>query len=131
MMRLVELKMEADTGIELVNPFYDTQRIYTANIDNGLHGKYDNLNFKTLVDLDLQHIADCDGVLAYVPDDVFLFGTACECWYALNEGMVVHIVSPSHSDHPWVKYITYFSTGHRFKDFRAFQRWVEKEEVGA
>ncbi len=118
--RQQELMVEHLTGLELVNPFYDTDRQDAIDIDEGRAGRYEKLDPLKLVSKDLAVIRSCSSLVAYVPDGFFQFGTPCECWYAMSIGREVSIISPEHHEHPWIKYIATMSGGYRYDGFQEF-----------
>ncbi len=124
--RRMELLIEDVTGIELVNPFYDLDRNDVVQIDTGRAGRYEKLDYTQLVLQDLEVIESCpDGLVAYIPWDCFQFGTPCECWYAMEQGRPVYIISEQHYNHPWIKFIARQSGGEVFKGWGAFDEWIE------
>jgi len=102
-MRAWELQFETETGIEVVNPFYDLERHDVRAIDEGLKARYD-LDYETLVDRDLQAIQGVDAVLAIVDGNVSI-GTIMEIVYAYQYNKpVIVMCSNGHEEHPWLKY---------------------------
>lgn len=123
--RKLELRIEQDTGVELVNPFYDTGRTDAIEIDEGRTGRYEKLDPETLVTKDLAMIDSCDGLVAFVPGHQFSFGTPCECWYALTIDMPVYFISPEHHAHPWIRCIALRTGGDVMKSWCAFAQWLK------
>ena len=97
-----ELLFERTTDIELINPFYDTDRQDIGPIDAGRQDRYGvSLD---IVENDLRLISECDGLL-YVPCGHESIGSAMEIAYAHQQGKPVYIIEPSElSKHVWLRY---------------------------
>lgn len=102
--RIWEQKFERDTGIDLVNPFYDIERTDVEEIDQNRAERYEKLDHIHLVERDLTAIYASDFIVAFITGDLS-YGTIQEIVYAaLAEKPVYLIVSNGHADHPWLKY---------------------------
>ena len=113
-----ELEFERETEINLVNPFYDTERSDIKNIDSGLISREDSsLDYNGIVLHDLSLIDNSDGIIAYL-DNVRMVGTVCEMWHALTIGKPVYIIDKNNG-HVWVRYIAEKSYG------KTFTNWEE------
>lgn len=132
--REIELRIEEAIGIELVNPFYDSDgRDDIHRIDNGeLTRDSLVLDYKRIVEKDLGVIDSCDGIVAYIKKGQYSIGTICEMWDTVNCGRIpVYVVSPDCCRHPWVRYATTTSEGAAFRcweDFEDYFRSVDDEE---
>lgn len=103
-MRQWELHLETALDIEIVNPFYDLERRDVDEIDSGRASRYEKLNPAELVNRDINAIASCDGVIAYVNGDLS-YGTIMEIVYANLTNVTVYLICTNgHHDHPWLKY---------------------------
>jgi len=105
--RLKELIFEKETGIELVNPFYDVNRDDMELIDKGLMPprRADKERGKSIVTGDLKLINSCDGILANYNKNDFSIGTPMEIFY--NHYVLKHpgyLITDSKdvSGHPWI-----------------------------
>lgn len=100
-----ELGFEDRTGIELVNPFYDTpERSDIEMIDAGKSERYEGLVPKELVRRDLGLMSVVDGIVAVV-DGSLSYGAIMEIVYAsgMHGNRNVHIiVTNGHHQHPWL-----------------------------
>lgn len=113
--REIELEIEKETGLEIVNPFYDTGRDDIYDIDAGKKDRSDpSLNFYDIVDKDIANVQRCDGILAYVEKATHSIGTFCELWEAVRMHLPVFVVSPDCSMHPWIRYIAAINGGMTF-----------------
>jgi nucleoside 2-deoxyribosyltransferase len=118
-----ELQFEKKTGIQLINPFYDTYEkdVYMVKIDKGLMDKWDEkLDYERIVEKDLEAIRQCDGVVAVVYR-TFSIGTFMELWYALTLKKPVYIVTKSCCTHPWLRYVAEKSGGVIIKNFKQLE----------
>ena len=126
--RKIELEIEANTGIELINPFYDTERKDIEALDRGektIIEYGDALNPDTIVQGDLYLINSSAGTVAYLDRTVPMIGVVCEIWHTFAVcRKPVFIVSPNCLFHPWVKYIAKHSNGTCSTDWLAFEAWV-------
>jgi len=104
--RSIELELEKKYGINLINPFYDTERNDIKRIDSG---EIVNLDLtvkdkKDIVAFDLDTIKNCDGVICFIIDHDVI-GSFMEIFYAWRElNIPVYIVCPNDKIrlHPWV-----------------------------
>jgi len=125
--RQIELEIENLTGIELINPFYDTGRDDIEAIDRGEKTRSSqDLNPATIVGKDLGQIMVSDGVIAYIDKKVHQIGTICECWAcAVQYHKPVYVVSADCLTHPWVRFMIASSGGEGFESWDAFIKWNE------
>ena len=122
--RKAELVFEEATGIELLNPFYDTNRKDIEALDRGevTVVEYGTaLNPDTIVEGDLGLIDQSEGTVAFLDRNVPMMGTHCEMWYTLTAYKPAYVVSANMLFHPWVRYIVRHSAG------KAFADWCEIE----
>lgn len=129
--RYWELQVEKETGVELVNPFYDTGRSDVLMIDNGNKEKYD-LCPKTIVTRDLQVLLGCEDVLAIV-DGAVSYGTIMEMVYTKLFGKRLYVICTNKQEnHPWLRYhasILFSSFGEcalYFKHYMECERKIDK-----
>ena len=114
-----ELRIEAETNVTLVNPFYDIpgrpeikrldeERVFSrdGNYSNILRERGEKY-YITLVEHDLRSIRDADGMLAVVTHNITL-GTSMEMFYAsymlVDKPVYVVCEAPELAEHPWLKY---------------------------
>src|SRR3972149_5556344 len=84
--RQLELEIEKITGIELINPFYDTERDDIEKIDSGCATRDSaSLNPANIVGKDIGQITIADGVVAYLTKETHQIGTICEIWYCSQQ----------------------------------------------
>lgn len=116
--REIELKIEASTGLDLDNPFYDGDQKEARELDST--GK-SNLSAEEICGRDLKRIRDCEGLLAYMSHDKNI-GSCMEiaiCGHSWGKPVYV-IAIPEHiRKHPW---IIYFAT-RIFDNHHAFIKW--------
>ena len=106
--REIELDIEAVTGVEILNPFYDTGRDDIYEIDAGRKSREDKgLDYRAIVKKDLGHIAECDGIVSYIEKEVYSLGTLFETWDTMvrYEDKIIYIVSPDCLMPPWIRYL--------------------------
>jgi len=124
--REIELYIEKETGIELVNPFYDTERSDIKDIDSGIKTRFDpDLDYTGIVDNDLNAIDNCKGVVAFLNHERTI-GTPCEMWYCMLKNMPVYVISEDVTMHPWIRYIVDKSEGKSFNDFSDFIKYIKE-----
>jgi len=120
-----ELGFEKRTGINLVNPFYDTERKDVEIIDLGIVGRYEKLIPKEIVERDLDIIKNCNGVVGFITGSIS-YGTIMEITYnyLLLSLHGTHpnylIITNGHENHPWLKH-------HATKIFTSkedFETWI-------
>ena len=123
-----ELEFEKRTGIELDNPFYDTERQDIVAIDQGKQTPFNiTLDFHGIVRDDLAKIDSCDGLVASVDKSVPSIGTFMEMWYCgIQSDKPVFVVSPNWDTHPWLRYVTDESDGFIVKDWAEFEKRIVK-----
>jgi len=117
--RKKELVIESDTGIELVNPFYDDDRHDISDIDNGITHEFSiDIDFEKIVRNDLSHIDNSDGVVAVITESKTV-GTIMELMYARMTDKNVWIICMDNElfSHPWLRYVS------DNKIYRSFEEW--------
>ena len=113
-----EHEIEAEYGIELVNPFYDTDREDIHRIDAGEMPRY--TVSAGVVDDDLELIEDCDGIVAII-DGATSYGTIMEIVYAFLHNKSVYIIcTNNHQEHPWLRY----HADEIFTSREEFEKWL-------
>ncbi len=99
-----ELKVEAETGLVLVNPFYDMDRPEVGEIDAGMRDKY-NVDATDIVEGDLSLMRSCDGMIVVIADVKGSYGTVMELAYGQMWDMpTMLIVTNGEQKHPWLQY---------------------------
>lgn len=128
--RKMELEFEKNTGIELVNPFYDkkgngAEREDIKQIDNAARTAWSGeLPYEEIVENDLFSINDADGIIAWAEKTVGSIGTYMEIWECFKLGKKVFIISPDWQNHPWLKYCAIKSGGGIFSSFRELEKYI-------
>lgn len=119
-----ELKVEAETGVELINPFYDATRQDVEEIDSGRADRYEKLVPTTLVERDLKLINKSQGIVAIV-DGALSYGTIMEIVYASRffHKPVYMVVSNGHYKHPWLQY----HATEMFESLKEMRKWLKKK----
>ncbi len=105
--RAWELLIERFFKINLINPIYDVHGAQTLEIDNGLRTRYENVDFKKLVERELFEIQkkDTKGSFVIQPGNFFSIGAYHEMVYTHNLGKTVYsLIMNGHHEHPWVNY---------------------------
>lgn len=127
--RKQELLFEKLTGVELLNPFYDTERNDIKLIDDGAADRF-GMSLE-IVENDLELIRSSDGLL-YVPGGHESIGSAMEIAYAKQFGKPVYIIEPGElAKHIWLRYHAkeIFPTWDAFaKRHRPKRRGISTEE---
>jgi len=127
--RARELEIEKETGIELVNPFYDTGRDDIYEIDAGLKGRSDpSLDFRKIVEKDIANVQRSDGVVAYITKTMHSIGTMCELWEAVRMHIPIYIVSPDSIMHPWVRYMVASTEGMGFETWDDLKEYFKEKK---
>ena len=126
--RAWELDFEKRTGVELDNPFYDTDRTDIVAIDQGKESPFGiTLDFRGIVHDDLAKIDSSDGLVAFVDKTVPSIGTFMEVWYCgVQSDKPVFIISPNWDTHPWLRYVVDVSDGFIVKDQSEFEKRIVK-----
>ena len=115
--------VEARIDIDLVNPFYDITRKDIDEIDAGRAERYEKLIASDVVSRDIEEIAKCDFMVAFVTGDVS-YGTIMEMVYAGTHGVPVYLVCTNgHEEHPWLKY----HAEKVFTDVKDFEEFIWNE----
>ena len=115
-----ELGLEKRLDIELINPFYDIDRIEIKEIDNNTRkNKYElsEEECELLVLRDIDLIKNSQGIIALV-DGSISYGTIMEIAYAKMMAKYIYmIVTNGHEKHPWFKY----HANKIFTDFKSLE----------
>ena len=120
-----ELAFEKRTGIELGNPFYDTERTDIKAIDEGRMDPFDpNLDSDSIVEGDLKMINERDGTVAMVSRAVPTAGTYYEIWHTFLSKKPVFFITPDSGTHPWHIYIAKHSGGFIVKTVEEFEQRI-------
>jgi len=100
-----ELEFEKKTGVELLNPFFDgSDNVGVENVNTGRQERYENIDADELIERDIEHIKNCEGVIAIV-DGSLSYGTIQEMVYAKIHGkLVIAAVLNGHENHPWLRH---------------------------
>tara|TARA_Y100000310_G_C20684155_1_gene817907 strand:+ start:1919 stop:2794 length:876 start_codon:yes stop_codon:yes gene_type:complete len=100
-----ELEFEKKTGFDLLNPFYEgSDNVGIENVNTGRQERYEKIDADKLIERDIDHIKDCDGVIAII-DGSLSYGTIQEMVYAkINEKPVITVVLNGHENHPWLRH---------------------------
>lgn len=99
-----EIEIEKRIGIEIINPFYDVKREDIEKIDLGRTERYEKLDYKELVERDVNQIVTSDGIIAMVTGHLS-YGTIQEMVYAHSFHVPVYsLITNGHENHPWLKY---------------------------
>ncbi len=125
--RKIELDIEEETGIELINPFYDLVRPEIKEIDMGkLKTCDESLDYVQIVNQDLLHIYESDGIVAFIGEHPSI-GASMEIWFALSIGRPIYVVSEKHLMHPWIRYVLEVSKGKGFSTWNSFKEFIKGE----
>jgi nucleoside 2-deoxyribosyltransferase len=122
-----ELQFERNTGIELINPFYDPKGNNAEvenikQIDKCVKSAWTmDLDCDAIVNADLESINLCEGIVAWVEKTVGTIGTFMEIWEAFRTGKKVYVISPDWDTHPWLRYVTIHSGGKIVKSFKELE----------
>jgi hypothetical protein len=122
-----ELATEQRTGVELLNPFYDTGRGDIEEIDVGLRGIWE-IDPGPVVDGDIKDIEKCHAFAAVLCDGISV-GTIMEIVYAFKAKKRIYIIDLANKrDHPWIRYhaTLIFSS---WEDFDKFLGHMNRPEV--
>jgi len=118
--RILELKIEEETGLRLENPFYDGEAKEVRSLDAG---QKTTLSDDEIVAMDLRKIRDSLGIVAYIAfSNVLSIGSWMEIFYcSFVLGKPVYLISPIEAvrKHPWAKYFSrqMFSSTYEFIKF--------------
>jgi nucleoside 2-deoxyribosyltransferase len=126
--RAWERYAEHQSGIEILNPFYDVYREEIIKIDCGIVEKYDrSFDHMAIVTNDLSYLDSCDAVLAII-EEANSIGTHCELWHSVNVKKPVYVITGSFENHPWIRYATESTGGLIFPTWRNFINWLREEK---
>ena len=97
-----QIKMEKETKLNIVNPFYDVYNPHIEDLDAGK--KIKNLDYNKIVQKDISLIAISDGVIAII-NNTKSYGAIQEMVYAkiLNKP-VYSLITSGDINHLWLKY---------------------------
>ena len=100
-----ELEFEKKTGFVLLNPFFEgSDNVGVENVNTGRQERYEKIDADELIKRDIEHIKDCDGVVAVI-DGSLSYGTIQEMVYAkINGKPVIAVVLNGHENHPWLRH---------------------------
>lgn len=130
-----ELKIEADFGINLFNPFYDADRNDMVQLDKQGESRKDSIiglrSFsdsacEALVERDLLAIQQSDGLVTIIKSASF--GTAMEiimCAYIYRKPVYIITTNKIIAAHPWLRYMATVSNGRIFNGFVEFKKWLK------
>jgi nucleoside 2-deoxyribosyltransferase len=116
--RFWELFIEKETGLELINPFYDQERFDVGDIDAGRVTRSSaELDFNGIVRNDLGLCDIADGAIAVVRPGTYSIGTVCEAWYTSTQ---IHkpVYFLGFDGHPWLRYMIQEGKGLGFKTWQ-------------
>lgn len=124
-----ELEFEKNTGIQLINPFYDPkgkdeELEDTATMDKGSRTAWtEGLPYEVIVknDIDTIEREDVSGAVVYLEKTVHTIGTYMEAWHTYSIGKPVFIITPDWKEHPWVKFVAIKSGGGIFGSFKELE----------
>lgn len=119
--RRLELIIETETGIELINPFYDGEAKEVSELDTK---GTTSLTPDEIVGMDLRKIRNSDGIVALMTADQCI-GSAMEIAIAaFSWGKPVYVIARSDlfRKHPW---IIHFSSK-LFDDVHAFIEYAKE-----
>jgi hypothetical protein len=120
--REIELEIEEETGLDLLNPFYDVERDEVTAIDAGTQDRWFG-DPNIIVPRDLGNLKDCDGLLA-LPCGGGGLGMYMEIVYASTWGKPVYIIEGTElSKHIWLRF-------HAKKIFPNFTEFIEDYKRG-
>ncbi len=125
-----ELRTEEETGIELLNPFYDTKRRDIVDIDKGKMDRDSiKLNSDDVVESDLRGVHATKGTVGIIRRGTYSIGTICECWETLRSTRhPIFIISSDSLGHVWVRYLIKHSGGMGFDSWDSFRAWLKTSE---
>lgn len=127
MIRKMELAVEANSKIELLNPFYDAHRKEIIAMDKGedTHKIYKKLNPDKIVGDDIAFLDSCDGIVSFLGDgDAKSFGTVCEIWDTYIKLKPIFIITHLLQNHPWVRFVTKNTHGKIFSTWKEFMDYA-------
>ena len=121
--RRIEEQLEQELGIELINPFYDTNRMDIQKIDKGRRVPFSKKSdYKKIVEGDLKLIRGADGIIAFVGKKLSV-GSMMEIFYAArilkNKKVYLVIQNKKIRYHPWLVYCAdeIFTSVNELKEF--------------
>ena len=114
----IRLRIEAETNIDLISPFYEADGTPTEEIRQLDNGEATTIDQYQIVDRDLELIDNSDGIVAYVTNRTS-WGSIQECYHAARvcrrptyiifdpatRGACSHcgVSNPNNIAHPWAK----------------------------
>ena len=129
--RKTQLEIESKYNIKLVNPFYEYQREEIVTLDQ-IISKEDKDLYKqswsdeaceAIVDMDLEMIRKCDGLLVFLSSNAALIGTSMEVQFAHMLNMKIFIITTNYQFHPWIR--TYATR--IFNNVTEFKKYLKQE----
>lgn len=102
--REIQLKIEAETGLELVNPFYNCNGDPTEEIKQLDSGVQPTVSWSEIVATDKKMIRECDGIVAFISSKSS-FGSAMEIFYChdtLGKPVYSICLDSNTRQHPWL-----------------------------
>ena len=100
---MAELEFEKKTGLELYNPFYDTERDDIVDIDSGKTTRWE-IPCKPIVEKDILQIMGCDAFLLILTEET-LYGSLMEMVYAYIHHKPIYVIDiVGNGKHPWIRY---------------------------
>lgn len=121
--RKLELSIEEDYDIDLLNPFYDTDRDDIHDIDSGKTTRWElpYQNCVNLVSKDKRNIDRCDALVAIIEKPSI--GTTLEIAYAKQYGKKVIVISEVYYQHPWIRVYADYT----FKNIDEFKNFIKED----
>jgi len=127
--RFWEQLIEKETGVDLINPFYDRERFDVGDIDAGRTSRSaESLDFEGIVHNDLGLCDEADGTVMVVRPNTYSIGTVCEGWHtATILKKPVYVVG--YDGHPWLRYMIKQGKGRGFRTFQELLIFLKAEMV--
>lgn len=128
--RKTQLEIESKYNVKLVNPFYEFVREEITVLDQ-IISKKDRELYKSIwseedcqdiVEMDLEMIRKCDGLLVFLAPNEALIGTSMEIQFAHILGMRIFVITQNYRFHPWIRF---YST-QIFDNITSFKEWLKK-----
>lgn len=118
--REVQLRIESETGLKLVNPFYDIAGVASKEIKALDRGDFSPISCGEIIHNDLKLVRDCGGVIAFITNKTS-WGSIDEVFYSgFEKGFPTYLIfdpdtrdpavcpchgikNPNNPSHPWPK----------------------------
>ena len=132
-----EIEFEKETGIELLNPFYDEKgedpeyemikQVDSGEIDPEMLNRYPDKEFAMkIVQSDLDKISNCDALVAFIEPDMESFGTPMELfWSSYCLDKKTYVIIKKMAGHPWILGMA----TKIFKDKESFTEWIKNRNI--